>query len=114
MGGFEQAMNELRQSPMTSYLLTRERVSPLYFLSYTFIPLSSIAFPHIAIFCLTARHMNQFKKTVIFYPLCILAIWMPCVFLGVAANRVTDVEKIQDKIVARQELARNGPQLSVA
>lgn len=113
MGGFEQAMNELRQSPMTSYLLTRERVPPLFFLSYTFIPLSSIAFPHIAIFCLTARHMNQFKKTVIFYPLCILAIWMPCVFLGVAANRVTDVEKIQDKIVARQELARNGPQLSV-
>lgn len=114
MGGFEAAMNELRQSPMSAYLLTRERVPPLFFLSYTFIPLSSIAFPHIAIFCLTARHMNQFKKTVIFYPLCILAIWMPCVFLGVAANRVTDVEKIQDKIVARQELAKNGAELSAA
>jgi hypothetical protein len=33
--------------------------------------------------------MAQFKKTVIFYPICILAIWLPCVFLGVMANRVT-------------------------
>jgi SSS family solute:Na+ symporter len=39
---------------------------------------------------------------------------MPCVFLGVAANRVTDVEKIQDKIIARQEMAQKGPQLSPA
>ena len=36
-------------SPATAPLLTRERVSPLYFLSYTFIPLSSIAFPHIGV-----------------------------------------------------------------
>ena len=73
-------------SPATAPLLTRERISPLYFFSYTFIPLSAIAFPHITIFCLTARKMEQFKKTVIFYPLCILAIWLPCVFLGVVAN----------------------------
>ncbi|HUQ94412.1 MAG TPA: sodium:solute symporter family protein [Bryobacteraceae bacterium] len=112
MGGFTQAMERLRESPAFSPLLTRERMPPLFFLSYTFIPLSSIAFPHIAIFCLTARHMAQFKKTVIFYPLCILAIWLPCVFLGVAANRVTDVPKIQQKIEARKELAQNGPSLS--
>lgn len=112
MGGFEKAIDEIRRSPAGSALLTRERVSPLFFLSYTFIPLSSIAFPHIAIFCLTARHMTQFKSTVIFYPLCILAIWLPCVFLGVAANRVTDVGKIQDKVLARQTLALQGPQLS--
>lgn len=112
MGGFEAAMNQLKSSPVTASLLTRERIPPLFFLSYTFIPLSSIAFPHIAIFCLTARHMVQFKKTVIFYPICILAIWLPCVFLGVAANRVTDVEKIRTKIEARQELAAHGQQLT--
>lgn len=112
MGGFEQAMQELRSSPVTASLLTRERIPTLFFLSYTFIPLSSIAFPHIAIFCLTARHMSQFKRTVIFYPVCILAIWLPCVFLGVAANRVTDVNKIRDKIEARQEMAKKGPSLS--
>jgi SSS family solute:Na+ symporter len=30
--------------------------------------------------------MEQFKGTVIVYPLCILAIWLPCVYLGVLAN----------------------------
>ena len=64
----------------------RERVSPLYFFSYTFIPLSSITFPHIGIFCLTARRLGHFKKTVILYPVCMLLIWLPSVFLGVAAN----------------------------
>jgi SSS family solute:Na+ symporter len=52
--------------------------------------------------------MNHFKKTVIFYPLCILAIWLPCVFLGVMANRVTDVPQIRDKQEARRVLATQG------
>ena len=68
-------------SPALAPLLTRERISPYYFFSYTFIPLSAIAFPHILIFCLTAEKMKHFKKTVIFYPLCILAIWLPVCFL---------------------------------
>ncbi|MDX1983115.1 MAG: sodium:solute symporter family protein [Bryobacteraceae bacterium] len=112
MGGFPRAMEEMLADPLSAPLLTRERIPPLFFLSYTFIPLSSIAFPHITIFCLTARHMSQFKKTVIFYPLCILAIWMPCVYLGVAANRVTSIDAIQSKIEARRELAAGGPQLT--
>src|SRR5260221_2375078 len=37
MGGFSRAMESLLASPATAPLLTRERVSPLYFLSYTFI-----------------------------------------------------------------------------
>jgi SSS family solute:Na+ symporter len=108
MGGFQSAAQSMLASPALSPLLTRERISPLYFFSYTFIPLSAIAFPHILIFCLTARKMNQFKKTVIFYPICILAIWLPCVFLGVMANRVTDVPEIRAKQEARRTLATQG------
>ncbi|HYG80609.1 MAG TPA: sodium:solute symporter family protein [Pyrinomonadaceae bacterium] len=108
MGGFRAAAEQLQASPATAPLLTRERISPLYFLSYTFIPLSAIAFPHILIFCLTARKMGQFKKTVIFYPLCIMAIWLPCVFLGVMANRVADVPQIRAKQEARRVLATQG------
>jgi solute:Na+ symporter, SSS family len=107
MGGFRNATQALLASPFAT-LLTRERISPLYFFSYTFIPLSAIAFPHILIFCLTAEKMNHFKKTVIFYPLCILAIWLPCVFLGVMANRVTDVPQIKAKQEARRVLATQG------
>ena len=106
IGGFNTAAQGLLNSPL-KYLLTRERISPYYFFSYTFIPLSAIAFPHILIFCLTAKKMNQFKKTVIFYPICILAIWLPCVFLGVMANRV-DMPQIKAKQEARRVLATQG------
>ncbi|HVL68196.1 MAG TPA: sodium:solute symporter family protein [Vicinamibacterales bacterium] len=109
MGGFPQTMESLLASPDTAPLLTRERISPWYYFSYTFIPLSTIAFPHIAIFCLTARRMAQFKRTVIFYPLCIMAIWLPCVFLGVAANSLRDVPKIEQKLEARAALAALPP-----
>jgi len=112
MGGFRDSAQALLSSPTTAPLLTRERISPLFFLSYTFIPLSSIAFPHITIFCLTARKMNQFKKTVILYPFCMLALWLPCVFLGVMANRATDAPQIQQKIEARRTLAVEGPALT--
>jgi SSS family solute:Na+ symporter len=114
MGGFRSAAEALLGAPASSWLLTRERVSPLYFFSYTFIPLSAIAFPHIAIFCLTARHMRQFKKTVIFYPVCIMAIWLPCVFLGVMANRAGEIPGIKAKLDARRTLATQGAELAPA
>ena len=103
-GGFAGAMERIAASP-DAWLLTRERVSPWYFFAYTLIPLSTIAFPHISIFCLTARRMTEFKRTIILYPLCILAIWLPCVFLGVAANGMRDVPAIDAKLEARAALA---------
>jgi solute:Na+ symporter, SSS family len=112
MGGFRQAVESMLASPATAPLLTRERVSPLYFFSYTFIPLSSIAFPHIGIFCLTARRLAYFRKTVVLYPVCMLAIWLPSVFLGVAANRATDIPAVKAKVEARATLAAAGPTLS--
>jgi SSS family solute:Na+ symporter len=114
MGGFRSAMEDLLASPATAPLLTRERVPPWYFFSYTFIPLSSIAFPHIAIFCLTARRLGHFRKTIVLYPICMLAIWLPSVFLGVAANRATDVPAIAAKIEARAQLAAAAPSLAPA
>lgn len=105
IGGFSAAMESMASSPVLSPLLSRERFSPWVFFSYTFIPLSSIAFPHILIFCLTAKHKAQFKKTVILYPLCLLAIWLPSVFLGVMANHMTGIPAIAAKLEARQELA---------
>ena len=108
MGGYRNAAQQMLSSAALAPLFTRERISPLYFFSYTFIPLSAIAFPHMLIFTLTAEKMNHFKKTVILYPLCIMAIWLPCVFLGVMANRVTDVPQIRAKQEARRVLATQG------
>ena len=111
MGGFGHVFSEMLDTPGQAALLTRERVSPWYFFSYTFIPLSSIAFPHIGIFCLTAKKLSHFKRTVVLYPICMLAIWLPCVFLGVAANRATDVPAIKAKLDARATIAAAGPTL---
>ena len=105
MGGFRAAVQSLAASPSTAHLLTRERISALYFFSYTFIPLSTIAFPHVGIFCLTARRLGHFRKTVVLYPICLLAIWLPSVFLGVVANAAKEVPTIEAKLVARAELA---------
>ena len=105
MGGFRAAMESLLSSPSSAPLLTRERVSPFYFLSYTFIPLSSIVFPHIGIFCLTARRLDHFRKTIVLYPICMIAIWLPSVFLGVIANKAGDVPAIASKLEARATLA---------
>jgi solute:Na+ symporter, SSS family len=112
MGGFSSAMESLLASPATAPLLARERISPLYFLSYTFIPLSSLAFPHIGIFCLTAKRLSHFRKTVILYPLCMLAIWLPSVFLGVVANKAVDLPSIRTKVEARATLAAGGPDVT--
>lgn len=106
-GGFGGAMERIAASS-DAWLLTRERVSPWYFFAYTLIPLSTIAFPHISIFCLTAKRMTEFKRTIILYPLCILAIWLPCVFLGVAANGMRDVPAIEAKLEARSALSALG------
>lgn len=85
LGGFGQIMERLAEHPRTASLLTRERMSPLWFFSYMFIPLSAIMFPHMAIMCFTAKKISAFKYTVVAYPLCIMAIWVPCVLLGVIA-----------------------------
>lgn len=101
MGGFSAAIQSMLESPSLAPLLTRERISPAFFFSYTFIPLSSIAFPHICIFCLTAKRLGHFRRTVVAYPLCIMAVWLPSVFLGVVANTASDVPGIAAKLAAR-------------
>ncbi|MDB5332896.1 MAG: Sodium/proline symporter [Phycisphaerales bacterium] len=91
-GGFEGAVGKIMGDPSNDptkpvqaqarTLLTRERIPWQVFLSFMLIPLSSIMFPHMSIMCFTAKKVTAFKKTVVLYPLCIMAIWLPCVYLG--------------------------------
>lgn len=85
LGGLDTIMEKLKASGRTAPLLSRERIAPQEFFSYMFIPLSAVMFPHVSIMCLTAEKIGHFKKTIIFYPICIMAIWLPAVFLGVVA-----------------------------
>ncbi len=87
-GGFGEYIRKIVDNPKTSYLATRERMPERYFWSYSLIPLSSIMFPHMAIMCFAARKVTAFKRTVVLYPLAIMAIWLPCVFLGVLGTQL--------------------------
>jgi SSS family solute:Na+ symporter len=89
IGGFGPAVQEMAAA--NDIHLARGHISKGMYFSYALIPLSSIMFPHIAIFCLTARKMSSFRKTVIFYPICIMALWLPSIFLGTVASGRTDL-----------------------
>jgi solute:Na+ symporter, SSS family len=87
-GGIPANIEAMKGIPPQAALLTRERIPQLEFMSYFLIPLSSIMFPHMSIMCLSAQKITAFKRTVILYPLAIMAIWLPCVFLGVLGARL--------------------------
>lgn len=81
-GGLSNFVHNMAADPANGALLSRERMPQEVFWSYLFIPLSSIMFPHMSIMCLSAKKMSAFRQTVIIYPIAIMLIWLPCVFLG--------------------------------
>ncbi|MBT3267293.1 sodium:solute symporter family protein [Candidatus Poribacteria bacterium] len=58
-------------------------ISPVRMLTYTCIPLSVGMFPHMFMHWLTAEKAASFKTPLIVYPLCIAAVWIPSVLLGI-------------------------------
>jgi len=54
---------------------------------------------------MTAKRLSHFRKTIVLYPICMIAIWLPSVFLGVVANRATDIPAVAAKLEARNTLA---------
>ena len=109
-GGFRGTVGQITADPSNRLapsamgkmgtLLTRERIPWQVFLSFMLIPLSSIMFPHMSIMCFTAKRVSAFKKTVVLYPLCIMAIWLPCCFLGALGPAQ---ERVREQVAARSE-----------
>ena len=67
-------------------LLAREgQVGHGEFLSYMLEPLSVGMFPHLFQNWLTAKSAKSFRTVLIFHPIFILIVWMPCVLIGVWA-----------------------------
>jgi SSS family solute:Na+ symporter len=90
---------DMAKNPRTAPLVTRQNMGPQYFWSYSLIPLSSIMFPHMAIMCFSARKVTAFKRTVVLYPLAIMVIWLPCVFLGFLGAQLVPGLKDPDGIL---------------
>jgi len=68
--------------------LSRENMHQLHFFSYLFIPLSVGMFPHLFQHWLTAKEAKTFRATVILHPLFIMAVWVPCILIGIWATSV--------------------------
>lgn len=82
MGGLDGAFSRLMEARPD--LASREAHIPTAkFLSYTLIPLSAGMFPHLFMHWLSARRLDTFKLPILAYPLCIVAVWVPSVLLGV-------------------------------
>ncbi|MEM9408193.1 MAG: sodium:solute symporter family protein [Acidobacteriota bacterium] len=85
LGGVGIAVERL-QTEAPELLIRGDRVSEIRMLSYTLIPASVGMFPHIFMHWLSARSAQTFRAPVIFYPLCIAAVWIPSVLLGLFGN----------------------------
>lgn len=66
--------------------LTRRDMSQTIFFTYLFIPLSIGMFPHLFQHWLTAKSAKSFKIPVIFHPIFIMIVWVPCVLIGAWAS----------------------------
>ena len=85
LGGTAAAISRM-QSEAPELLVRGDRVSEIRMISYTLIPASVGMFPHIFMHWLSARSAATFRAPVIFYPLCIAAVWVPSVLLGLFGN----------------------------
>ena len=81
MGGLGEAMRRL-QAEHPEMLTLGGQIPFSKLLSYTLIPLSAGMFPHIFMHWLTARKVSTFRRSIVLYPLCVTAVWIPTVLLG--------------------------------
>lgn len=65
---------------------TRVDMSKSLFFTYLLIPLSVGMFPHLFQHWMTAKSAASFRIPVIFHPLFIMIVWVPCVLVGVWAT----------------------------
>ena len=85
LGGLRAVMTALGESH-PDLLVRGDHIKPLKLLTYTCIPLSVGMFPHMFMHWLTARSAGTFRTPLVLYPLCIAAVWVPSVVLGVAGR----------------------------
>jgi len=85
LGGWEAALARVA-TERPDLLIRGDRIPPLKMLTYTCIPLSAGMFPHLFMHWLTARSASSFRVPVVAYPLCIAAVWVPSVLLGVLGS----------------------------
>ncbi len=82
LGGFGTAISVIADK-YPELIIRGEKIQPLNMLTYTLIPLSVGMFPHMFMHWLSAKRAASFQIPIMFYPLCVAAVWIPSVLLGV-------------------------------
>lgn len=85
-GGIGAAMTKVAETNDELLLIGKNSHQLLRMVSYLLIPLSTGVFPHIFSHWLSAKSARTFRSAIVFYPLCITAVWVPSVVLGVVGN----------------------------
>ncbi|MEQ1892355.1 MAG: sodium:solute symporter family protein [Planctomycetota bacterium] len=84
LGGLSAATEAvLAKSP--GHLVREGKIGHGEFLSYMLVPLSVGMFPHLFQNWLTAKDAKSFRTVLVFHPIFILFVWLPCVLIGVWA-----------------------------
>ncbi len=106
MGGFSATLE--RVSP--DLLILGTHIKPMELLTYTCIPLSVGMFPHIFMHWLTAESARTFRYPVVWYPLCVAAVWVPSVLLGIFGSvDVPGLKGAEANSVLVQMIERHAP-----
>ena len=88
MGGGDSLLDNLRtvtaSVPETKFNMSGMKWS--VYLSYLLIPLSVGMFPHVFQHWLTAKSVNSFKLPIVMHPILVMAVFAPCVMIGVWAS----------------------------
>ncbi len=85
MGGASSVLERVAEAA-PELLVRGDLHSKIRWATYSFIPLSAGMFPHMFMHWLSAKKVENFKLTLVAYPLFIAAVWMPPVLLGIAGN----------------------------
>ena len=85
-GGLQGAMASIRATHPSLLVIGSEPATHIRMFSFLFLPFSVGAFPHIFSHWLSARDAGSFRYSIIFYPVCVAAVWVPSVMLGVVGN----------------------------
>ena len=84
LGGLGEA-SRLVVEKAPGHLAREGMIGRWQFFTYLFVPLSVGMFPHLFQHWLTARSARTFGVTVVFHPICIMIVWVPCILIGVWA-----------------------------
>ena len=110
LGGFGRAIRIIADE--YPELLIRGEIQPLNMLTYTLIPLSVGMFPHMFMHWLSAKRAASFRIPIMFYPLCVAAVWIPSVLLGVLGRiNFPDLQGPAANSVLVQMIKLNSPEI---